>query len=187
MNIRSLIGLAAVSLILACQSHSYQIDGYARDFKDGDTICLVSENHIGQIMKQTVITNGTFHFTGETDSVCLCDAYLKHDPTSRVSFFLEAGHIVLELHQYPVLSRVSGTYINNSWQQLADSVSYLSQDMIRILQNPSQDASEHAGNVQIVDSLHKRMVSCILNTARRNRDNPLGQYINEKYKAPEFE
>ena len=28
--------------------------------------------------------------------------------------------------------------------------------------------------------------NCILNTARRNSDNPLGQYINENYKAPEF-
>ena len=186
MNIRSLIGLAAVSLILACQSHSYQIDGIARDFKDGDTICLVSENN-GQLMRQTVITDGTFHFTGDAESVCLCEAYVKHDPNSRVSFFLEAGHIVLELHQYPVLSRVSGTYINNSWQQLADSVSYLSQDMIRILHHPGQDTAEHVANVHTVDSLHRRMVSCILNTARRNKDNPLGRYINENYKAPEFE
>lgn len=186
MKTRFSIGLAAVIFLLACQSHSYHIDGYAGDIQDGDTICLVLETSNREKIQQTTVTNGKFMFLGDIDSVYFCHAFVKNDPDSRLFFFLESGHIVLELHKYPELSRVSGTYLNNNWQQLTDSVHFLSRNIITILLNPATDASKQAENERAVDSLHRQMSECIIKTAKRNIDNPLGRFINKNYKAPEF-
>ncbi len=186
MNIKSLTGLAAVSFLLACQSDFYQIDGYAKDFKNGDTICLVADNSPTNIFQQTIVENGKFYFSGHADTIRFCTIYVKHEPASKASLFLEPGHVAVELHPYPALSRVSGTRINNTWQQLADSVEMLSKGIFEIMHHPAISAAEQAEHARTVDSLHRRMSDCILNTAQRNRDNPLGRYIEDHYKAPEF-
>ncbi len=186
MNIKSLTGLAAVSFLLACQSDFYQIDGYAKDFKNGDTICLISDNNPAIIRQQTIVENGKFYFSGHTDAIRFCTVYVKHEPASKASLFLEPGHATVELHPYPALSRVSGTRINNTWQQLADSVELLSKGIFEIMHHPAISATEQAEHARTVDSLHRRMSDCILNTAQRNRNNPLGRYIEDHYKAPEF-
>jgi hypothetical protein len=81
---------------------------------------------------------------------------------------------------------VSGTTINNSWQQLNDSIWILGQEVVKTSLLSVTDSATQLLRVKTVDSLHRRMSDCILNTARRNSDNPLGQYINQNYKAPEF-
>ena len=161
MNIKSLTGLAAVSFLLACQSDFYQIDGYAKDFKNGDTICLISDNSPMSISQQTIVENGKFYFSGHTDAIRFCTVYVKHEPASKASLFLEPGHVAVELHPYPALSR-------------------------EIMHHPAISAAEQAEHARTVDSLHRRMSDCILNTAQRNRNNPLGRYIEDHYKAPEF-
>ena len=186
MNIKFLTGLAAVSFLLACQSDYYQIDGFAKNFKKGDTICLVADNSPTNIFQQTIVENGKFYFSGHADTIRFCTIYLKHEPASKASLFLEPGHIAVELHSYPKLSKVSGTRLNNSWQQLADSVELLSKGIFEIMHHPAISVTEQAEHAHTVDSLHKRMSDCILNTAQRNRDNPLGRYIEDHYKAPEF-
>ena len=41
MTIKSIFGLAATGFLLcACQSNTFQIDGFARSFEEGDTICI---------------------------------------------------------------------------------------------------------------------------------------------------
>ena len=183
MNIKTIIGLAAVNMLLACQSDFYRIDGYARDFAEGDTICLVEDDGRQQM---TTVENGKFGFAGHTDQVGFARTYVKHDPESQAEFFIEAGLIAVELHRYPEQSRVSGTRINNSWQQLADSVELLSKGIFHIMHHPAATAEDQARNARTVDSLHRRMSDCILHAAQRNRGNPLGRYIDENYKAPEF-
>ena len=45
MTIKSIFGLAATGFLLcACQSNTFQINGYARSFAEGDTICLLNES-----------------------------------------------------------------------------------------------------------------------------------------------
>ena len=169
MSSRSLIGLAVAGMLFcSCQSDSFQISGFARDCQDGDTICLAIDND-SILIAQTQISDGLFQLSGTTDTICLCRAYLKQDPESGVSFFLEPGHITIELHPLPTLSRVSGTVVNNEWQKLADSINLLFNDK----RLP-------------IDSMHRRMSDCILHTAQRNKDNILGRYIEEHYKKPEF-
>ena len=187
MSIKTILGLTAVgTLCLSCQSNTYQIDGFARDFKDGDTICMHSESADNSPIIITQIADRKFSFVGEIGTATFCHIYPKNRPESTVSFFLEPTRITVELALAPEKNRVSGTTINNAWQQLNDSIRQLGQEVVRISLLPVTDSASQQQRVRMVDSLHHRMSDCILNTARRNSDNVLGQYINQNYKSPEF-
>ena len=187
MSIKSFLGLTVVGMLcLSCQSNVYHISGFAHDFTDGDTICLRFESDKDKPVFITQVANGKFTFSGETDATTLCHIYPKNRPESTVSLFLEPSQITVELSQWPEKNRVSGTTINNSWQQLNDSIWTLGQEAVKISLLPVADSATQLQRVKTVDSLHRRMSDCILNTARRNSGNPLGQYINQNYKAPEF-
>jgi hypothetical protein len=104
-----------------------------------------------------------------------------------VSLFLEPSQIAVELSLSPERNRVSGTVLNNVWQQLNDSIRLMGQEVVRRSQQPVADSITQRQQVKAIDSLHRRMSDCILNTARRNRDNPIGHYIYDNYKAPKFD
>ena len=186
MKTRFSIGLAAVSLLAACQSNSFQINGIARAFQEGDTICLTYDDEPENVFAQTTVSDGKFEFAGETDAFRLCRAYVKRQPDCNATFFLEPGHITIEFYPRPAISRVSGTRCNNEWHHLSDSIQLLAKEIVYILRHPATDTLAQQRNVHIIDSLHRRMSDCILHTAQRNRDNPLGRYIQENYKKPEF-
>ena len=187
MKIKTLFGLATAGILLgSCQSNLYQISGYAKGCQDGDTICLATDGNDHLILAQAVVCNGTFQMTGETDAVSLSRVFAKQNPECGVTFFLEPGHITIELNPLPDFSRVSGTTVNNEWQKLSDSISILAQDVERTIKMPAKDSTQHIAKTQAIDSLHRRMSACILHAGIRNKDNPLGQYIQENYKAPEF-
>ena len=186
MKLKLLYGLAAVSLLAACQSNSFQINGIARAFQEGDTICLTYDDEPENVFAQTTVSDGKFEFAGETDAFRLCRAYVKRQPDCNATFFLEPGHITIEFYPRPAISRVSGTRCNNEWQHLSDSIQLLAKEIVYILRHPATNTLAQQRNVHIIDSLHRRMSDCILHTAQRNRDNPLGRYIQENYKKPEF-
>ena len=188
MSIRSLYGLAAAGIVLcSCQSDRYQIEGYARQLEQGDTICFVLENEPERLLGSAIVNDGRFSVAGTTDTVLFCKAYLSRMKECNVNFMLEPGNITLELNLPPKPSIVSGTKLNNQWQQLNDSIQHLGTELIRLATAKiPNDETTHLARLRAIDSLHRKMSDCILNTARRNADNPLGQYIEENYKAPEF-
>jgi len=187
MSIKTILGLTVVgTLCLSCQSNVYQINGFARDFTDGDTICLRYETDGDRSVVLTQVADGKFLFSGETNTIAFCHIYPKQRPESTVSFFLEPSQITVELALAPERNRVSGTTINNTWQQLNDSIRILGEEVVKNALLPVADSTTQLLRVQTIDSLHRLMSDCILSTARRNSDNPLGQYINLNYKAPEF-
>ena len=187
MSIKTVLGLTVVgACCLSCQSNAYQIEGFARDCMDGDTIYLRHEDNGEGTVFITTVEDGKFSFSGETDSSTLCHIYTKKEPQSTASLFLEPGRITVELSLMPERNRVSGTTLNNRWQQLNDSIWLLGQETVRISLMPMADSTTQVMRARTIDSLHRRMSDCILNTARRNRDNPIGQYIDKNYQAPEF-
>ena len=188
MSIKTFIGLTVVgALCLSCQSNSYQIDGFARHCNDGDTICMAKEPMQKGVVTITLVENGKFSFTGETEDTLLCRIFPKKSPDQGVSFFLEPSCITVELSPSPESNRVSGTCINNQWQQLSDSIALLGREAVKTVLRQASDSAEQRRQAKVVDSIHRRMSDCILNTARRNRDNILGQFIHQNYKAPEFD
>jgi hypothetical protein len=186
MRSKLVYGLATVSLLLACQSSSYQINGYARAFQDGDTIYLADDEQAETPFAKTIVKDGKFLFTGEADAFRLCRVYVKQQPNCGTTFFMEPGHITIEFYPRPAISRVSGTMINNEWQHLSDSIQLMAKDMTRILKHQATDTLTQQRNAHAIDSLHRRMSDCILHTAQRNCDNLLGRYIKDHYKKPEF-
>ena len=187
MSIKTFLGLTVVgTLCLSCQSNSYQIDGFARNYNDGDTICMAEEPMQNGIVTITLVENGKFSFAGETEDTILCRIFPKNAPDQDVSFFLEPDKITVELSSSLEDNRVSGTCINNQWQQLNDSISLLGKEAVNTVMLMARDSTAHLQRVKTIDSLHRHMSDCILNTARRNSDNVLGRYIRQNYKAPEF-
>ena len=186
MNIKSFYGLAVVGLfVCSCQSDSYKVQGFAHDFAEGDTIFLKASDNSSQVC-YTLIEDGKFYFMGKADNVSLHEIYASSDPEESISFFNVPGTTTVELNRKPRPSRVSGTTVNNSWQQLADSIDYYASQMDILLRMPSNDTISIRQRTLAVDSLHRQMSDCILRTAARNKNNPLGQYIQANYKAPEF-
>ncbi len=185
MAFRTIFGLAATGFLLcACQSNTFQINGFARSFEEGDTICLMNEG--GQPIAISTVNQGKFSFYGEVKKIGLYSVMAKHAPACQVSFFTEPGVTTVELNSEPGTSRVSGTKLNNEWQQLTDSIALMGRQIAKLLHHPAADTTAQKALAHSADSLHRQMSACILNTAQRNKDNPLGKYINENYKAPEF-
>ena len=185
MRTKTILGLTVAGFVgLSCQSNSYQIDGFARDCREDDTICMLYGSDGPAVITQ--VENGKFMFVGETDTMAVCRIFPKETPERSITIFLEPGQTTVELSSQPAGNRVSGTRINNEWQLLNDSVRRLGQEAVRTVILPVADSAIQLQRVKRVDSLHRRMSACILNTARRNSDNPLGQYINRNYQAPEF-
>ena len=186
MKIRSIYGLAAAGVIFcACQSNTFQIDGFARSYEEGDTIVLMKEGQ-QQPVDITTVKEGKFAFYGELKEIGLYSVMAIQAPDCQVSFFTEPGVTTIELNSEPGTSRVSGTKLNNEWQQLSDSIAIMGNQIAKLLRHPAADTTAQKALANSVDSLHRRMSACILHTAQRNKDNPLGKYINENYKAPEF-
>ena len=110
----------------------------------------------------------------------------KQAPACQVCFFTEPGITTIELNSEPGTSRISGTRLNNEWQQLTDSIAMMGSQIAKMLHHPAADTTTQKALAHSIDSLHRQMSACVLNTAERNKDNPVGKYINENYKAPEF-
>ena len=189
MSNKLFYGLAVAGIMLcSCQSDRYQINGFARQLKQGDTICIVLENDPKRLLGLAIVDQGRFYLTGTTETSRFCKAYLNRMKDCNASFLLEPGTIALELNLPPKPSRVSGTKLNNQWQQLNDSIQRMGSELFKLAtRKDTCNEATHRARLQAIDSLHRRMSACIENTARRNADNPLGQYIEENYKAPEFE
>ena len=187
MSIKTILGLTVVgSVCLSCQSNSYQIDGFAKNCQDGDTICMIQEPQKG-MASITLVENGKFTFAGQTADISVCQIFAKKAPSETVTFFLEPSRITVELASQPEGNRVSGTYINNQWQQLSDSIALLGREAVKTVLRQASDSAEQRRQAKVVDSIHRRMSDCIQNTAQRNSDNALGQYIHQNYKAPKFD
>ena len=143
-------------------------------------------NEGGKPIAISTVSNGKFSFYGENMETGLYSVMAKKAPACQVSFFTEPGTTTIELNSQPGTSRVSGTRLNNEWQLLTDSIAMMGREIAKLLRHPTADTTAQKALATSVDSLHRRMSDCILNTAQRNKDNPLGKYIQENYKAPEF-
>ena len=92
MSIRSISRLAAAgALFCACQSNTFQIDGFARSYEEGDTIVLMKEGG-QQPMTITTVSQGKFAFYGEIQQTGLYSVMPTKAPACQVSFFTEPSN-----------------------------------------------------------------------------------------------
>jgi len=188
VNNKSIFGLAAIELMLvSCQSDSYQVNGFAHQLQEGDTICLAHGSNPRQPFAMTTVSGGKFWLEGSADETVPCCVYLKRQPACSAVFFPDHGTIAVELNQPPTPSRISGTNLNNEWQQMNDAIQRMGNKLFRIIERQDSDSIVHLAKLKAVDSLHREMSDLIVNTGQRNRDNSLGRFILENYKEPEFQ
>ena len=174
-------------LLASCQSDSYQINGFALHLQEGDTILLAHDAEPDRPFAMTTVSGGKFYMTGMTDDPQACRVFLKRDPSCAAFFFPDAGNIAVELNVPPTPSRISGTLLNNRWQQLNDSIQHLGTTLIQTAERQDSDTLAHLNRMNAIKLLHRHMSDIIVQTGRRNKDNPLGRFILDNYKAPEFE
>ncbi|SEM92695.1 protein of unknown function [Prevotella sp. ne3005] len=174
-------------LLVSCQSDSYQVNGFAHQLKEGDTICLAHGSTPGLPFALTTVSGGKFWLEGPADETVPCCVYLKRQPACAAVFFPDHGTIAVELNLPPTPSRISGTNLNNEWQQMNDAIQRMGNKLFRIIERQDSDSIVHLARLRAVDSLHREMSDLIVNTGQRNRDNPLGRFILENYKEPEFQ
>ena len=69
MNVKSMIGLAAATLMMAaCQSNTYHIKGEAKHLKNGTHLYLSADLKDGRPIDTLDIQDGRFNYYGMTDS-----------------------------------------------------------------------------------------------------------------------
>lgn len=181
------VGLAVVGFVLAsCQSNSYHINGFAQNLTEGDTILLSLDSEPEHPIAITTVTGGKFWFERPIDETAPCRVYLKRQPDCAAVFFPDHGTIAVELNIPPTPSRISGTRLNNEWQQLNDAIQRMGNKLIIAMERQDSDSTIHMSRLKSIDSLHRQISDIIVNTGKRNQDNPLGRFILENYKEPEF-
>ncbi len=187
MRKKSVFGLAVIGLLLAsCQSNSYQINGYALHLEEGDTILLAHDAEPEHPFAMTIVSEGKFYMKETLDNKEPCRVYLKRMPDCAAFFFPDEGTITIELCLPPTPSRISGTILNNEWQQMNNSIQHLGKKLIGIVERQDTDSIAHMAQFRATDSLHRLISNIIVNTGKRNWNNPLGRFIVENYKEPEF-
>ena len=182
MNVKSLIGLATVTfMIAACQSNTYHIKGEAKGFKEGTSLCLSAGLTDRKTIDTLYITNGRFSYEGATDSVYLCRLCpVGAHQEEEILFFLEPGNIYIELSQEASHSRVSGTKVNNEWQALNDRVTASDHEIRRIMAQ-AKDSISTRKLYDDMERIYTGLTADIKKTALRNKDNALGHFISHHF------
>lgn len=173
-------------MLASCQSDSYQVNGFAHQLLEGDTIFLAHGTEPESPFAMTTVSGGRFWLEGSVDETVPCCVYLKRQPACAAIFFPDHGTISVELNLPPTPSRISGTSLNNEWQQMNDAIQQMGSKVIAIVARQDSDSTVHLSRFKAVDGLHREMSDLIVHTGQRNRDNLLGRFILENYKKPEF-
>jgi len=174
------------SFLTSCEDESYRINGFANDLNEGDTIVLAYNTVPERPLAKTIVSNGKFYFEEKLGDQRPCILYQKQTPQNYVFFFPDYGTIAIELHEASKPSRISGTKLNNTWQHMNDVIQHIGKELMRQITQQDSDSTIHLKRYLTVDSLHRKMVNCIKQTGQNNKDNPLGRFILQNYKEPEF-
>ena len=183
MTLTRLIGLAAAAIWLtSCLSNNYHIKGTANSFADGEVVYLTINPHTLSPHDSAVIKDGTFLFDGTTDSTCAAIIYAKHTPSQYVDMLLTPGSAEVMFSAPPGHSRISGSRIHDEWQAMNDQLNQYA-DNLRCLVKASDHLTNNGHAVLYAESqrIEQEMRACIVTTAKRNADNPLGRFITTHF------
>ncbi len=176
--------LAIIVATTACQSKSYRIEGTAEGLADGDTLYLTDDMINGVPCDTLVIKDGKFSFESETDTVKLVMLYASRRNEINAPFFIEPGTIKLKLSNNPQTTRVSGTKVNEGWQELNDTIVKIGMQINRIatqLYGSKLSPEEQKAKAAEMERLNGVFKQAVIDCAERNIDNELGCFIITYY------
>jgi len=183
MSIIRCIGLAVAAVWLTnCQSNDYHIEGTAENSTDGQVIYLTINTQTLSPHDSAVVSDGTFVFDGTTDSTCAAVIYAKHTPSQRVDLLLTPGPAEVVLSATPGHSRISGSKLHDEWQGMNDQLNEYA-DQLRRLVKASDHLTSNGHTALYAESrrIEQEMRACIVATAKRNANNPLGRFITTHF------
>lgn len=176
--------ILAATMLVACHSNSFKINGTIDGAKDGDTLYITYDLGHGTPSDSFYVKDGTFSYEGKTDTTQLGVIYHKRQIDISSTFFLEPGEIDIHLSNVPEKQKVSGTKVNEQWQLLVDSINMFSKKLNDMsAQLFSQSFSEEAQvalQTQMTNTQGK-MCQCIMGFAERNITNELGYFLVNLY------
>lgn len=177
------------SIFTACQSGTYRITGSGDMLQDGDTLFLTNDFMTGTPVDTMIAKAGKFELTGTVDSTFMCLIYSKKNQEVMSSpFFIEEGSIELTLSDNPKNRRVSGSSLNNEWQELNDSLSLIGQQFSMMAENMATNnltAEEAQSLNEKQQKLVKQWQDITFRYAKNNADNELGYFLITQFYDPD--
>ena len=176
--------LAASSMFAACHNETYKIKGSGNMLKDGDTLFITNDFTTGTPIDTAIVRDGKFILEGKADSTFLCMIYSKNHQGTAMPFFIEPGEISLTLSDNPTERKVSGSTINDKWQEMNDSVLYIGQQIGMIatrINSAELTAEENEEQIKKYEQLMERFRNLILDRAEKNTDNEFGYFLLTYY------
>lgn len=189
MTVKLLIGLAAISaMTTSCRSGSYKISGTVEGVDDGEKIYMTKDIHTDspQAADSATVTNGSFNFEGIADSLYPAMIYCKNQPAKNTHLIIEPGTIIVRIGNTDGNTRVFGTFCNNKWQALNDSLAGIGREINRIAQytyNNSLTYEEQKEKMSEMKVLEQRFCSIVRRTSEENADNDFGRFMQSYYKS----
>ena len=171
--------------LMACQSNTFNINGTAKGFADGDTIYITTDFRNGSPIGMAIVSQEKFTITDTADSTFLCMAYSAKQPDNSLTFFLEPGNINIEFNDSPGTARVSGTKLNDEWQTLNQSAADYGERINRIIEEMTKAGSPQSTIMAEVKKMNNELTGTIIETAERNIDNELGYFIISNFTGDE--
>lgn len=177
------------SIFASCQSGTYRITGSGDMLQDGDTLFLTSDFMTGAPVDTVIAQAGKFEMTGTADSTFMCLIYSKKNQEVMSSpFFIEPGTIKLTLSDNPKDRKVSGSSLNNEWQEMNDSLSHIGLQFSMMAENMATNnltAEEAKALNEKQQKLIRQWQDIVFRYAKKNVDNELGYFLVTQYYDPE--
>ena len=178
-------GLLAFLLIVACtffacKRNSYEIEGTAEGFSDGDTLLLTIDFLSARQTETIVIDNGKFGYRGKADSAMFCELHPLSDAEEQVMFFAEPNATICVRLQAGGQSRVWGTGANEAWQELSDMCNAYEQhveSMVEAYYSDDVSESELQSTTERIGRLDRAKDEWLRQFAERNKDNAMGAFL----------
>ena len=179
-TIYSHIGLAAALLLAGCQSDFCHVTGTVSDLSDGDTLFVTPSLVTDSPRTAIIVKDGQFDWKTKADTARLCRLWAARHPDRSVTFFAERGKVTIRLDNGE--ASVSGTRLNDEWQELNDIASDYSQRINRHISCHMAAGTLPSLITRRVTKLYDEMEQHISEVAERNKDNELGRFIRSRHK-----
>lgn len=174
---------AAGTMLAACQSESYKIEGKTDLLQDGDTLFLITDFIKEMPIETTIVKDGRFYFEGQADSTCLCRIYDSKRNDIIAPFFIEPGTIKLNIsaHERKITSSPS---INKKWLAFQDSAVNIGRQINMIaayVHSNNLSTEEQKEQMLKYENLANRFKNIVLKYAKDNIDNEFGYFLLTYY------
>ena len=184
------------TMLLACSNRDkFEIDGYAENANDGDTIALAysSDGRHIIISDRTIVKNRRFCFEGKTEKGRIF--YIVHKVSGQpvyTLFFLEKGNISANIGKEGC--RIGGTPLNDLYNSATDSIKRYTEELDSIRYRMKCDSRPFGCNMEehclSGFNVQNRMTEYIRSAINGNIDNVFGLYMlvvyNSLFDADEF-